>query len=374
MTSKEFDKLSPEEKVRLYFLARLLWWKHDLEALDAEAVSQLMQVLEETRRDIRKRLLAEAGELAQVSEWTRERLEAVDQWASEVLSMASTTITEAITVASATAATASLSTYNAMLSFEGKSAAIQTVGMTPEQLKSWFQDTPLEGGVALRGWVEKAFSNGIKGELLSSLQQSGVEGKGTAEAVRRLMDKAVAVGANITQREAVTLARTYIQTANVGAMNAVYAKNKRIITKVEWCAVLDNRVCKFCAVLDGKMWDIDEQHPPIPRHPLCRCLLLPRARSWRDFGIDIPELDAVARPWTIREPGPIGAGGKKILHAGTTKENFGGWWATLPREQQVQSIGPVRTDLIREGKLKWGDLVDDKTGKFYTLDELGAGK
>lgn len=360
-----------DELIRRYFLSRLLWWKHDLEALDAEAVASLMQALEATKKDIRKRLMAEAGELADVSEWTRERLLAVDHWADEVLAGATAAITETITAASVTAATASLATCNAMLSFEGKAAAIQTVGLTPEQLKSWFQDTPLDGGVALRGWVDKAFSNGIKSELLSSLQQSGVEGKGTAEAVRRLMDKAVAVGANITQCDAITLARTYIQTANVGAQQAVYQKNKKIITKVEWCATLDNKVCARCAVLDGKIWDIDAARPAIPSHPRCRCLLLPRARSWRDFGVDIPELDKVARPWVIREPGEIGKGGKKILNAGTTKENFGGWWATLPREQQVQSIGPVRTDLIREGKLKWGDLVEKGSGRLRTLDELG---
>lgn len=94
-------------------------------------------------------------------------------------------------------------------------------------------------------------------------------------------------------------------------------------------------------------------------------------KSWRELGIDRDELEEVARTWVIREPGNVDAGGRKILYAGTTKENFSGWWETLPVEQQVQSIGPIRTRLINSGKLTWKDLVNKSTGRYYTLEELG---
>lgn len=103
----------------------------------------------------------------------------------------------------------------------------------------------------------------------------------------------------------------------------------------------------------------------------CRCLWLPWIKSWRELGIDADELEKAARPWLIREEGNIDAGGRKILYAGTSKEDFPGWWKTLPYEQQIKSIGPVRTQLINSGKLTWKDLMNKNTGQFYTLKELG---
>ena len=362
--------MTPDELTARYFLARILWWRHDLELLDAEAVAQLVKVLKSVQRDIAARLLAEADGLASITDWNRERLREVDKWADEVLAGANASVLSTITDSSVTAATASLATYNAMVGFEGKAKAVQTVGMTAEQIRSWFQDTPLGGGT-LSGWVNRAFSNGVKDSLLSTLQQAGIEGKGTAATVKRVLQTALDEGFTITRREAVTLTRTYIQTANVGAAFAVYEKNKDIIKGVKWNTVLDSAVCQLCAPLDGVVYLWGEEMPPWPRHAQCRCVPTPVVKTWRDFGIDIPELEAVARPWVIREPGPIGAGGRKILYAGTTREDFSGWWKTLPYEQQIQSIGPVRTQLINTGELEWADLVDKRTGRYYTLEQLG---
>lgn len=109
----------------------------------------------------------------------------------------------------------------------------------------------------------------------------------------------------------------------------------------------------------------------MPRHPRCRCLWTPWTKSWRDLGIDADDLKKAARPWLIREKGNIDAGGRKVLKFGTSEEDFPGWWKTLDYEEQIQSIGPVRTRLINEGKLSWADLVNKNTGEYYTLKDLG---
>lgn len=104
----------------------------------------------------------------------------------------------------------------------------------------------------------------------------------------------------------------------------------------------------------------------------CRGIYLPVLKSFRELGINWDDLEEVARPWTIREPGPIGTGGRKILNYGTTKENFGGWWASLSEEDKLKtSIGPVRGKLLEEGLVRWEDLSDKKTGLPYTLEQLG---
>lgn len=99
---------------------------------------------------------------------------------------------------------------------------------------------------------------------------------------------------------------------------------------------------------------------------------MPVAKSWRDFGIDIDDLEAVARPWTIREPGEIGAGGRKIENWGKTTENYSGWWASLsPQQKERTAIGPVRRKLLESGAVKWDDMWDRATGNPLTLEEMG---
>ena len=45
------------------------------------------------------------------------------------------------------------------------------------------------------------------------------------------------------------------------------------ITKVRWLTAHDERTCKICRPLDGKVFGIDEVEGP-PRHPGCRCCVL----------------------------------------------------------------------------------------------------
>ena len=241
--------MTPDELTVRYFLSRLLWWRHDLDRLDAEAIAQLVAVLREVKADIQAQFDAEAEGIASITDWSREWMQALDRWADEVLAGADSAIAETLSESAALAAAASLATYNAMLSFEGKASAVQTVGMTAEQIRAWFQDTPLGAG-SLQSWVDRAFSNGVKDSLLAALRKAGVEGKGTATTVRRIMRLALDEGFQITQREAAILTRTYIQTANNRAMEAVYSANEHLFKGYKRVETLDNRTCIWCALAD----------------------------------------------------------------------------------------------------------------------------
>lgn len=364
-------RMTPDELTQRYFLARILWWRDDLDRLDAEAIAQLVKVLREVKADILKQLDAEAEGLARITDWGRERMRALDQWADEVLAGANAALVGTITESSVLAATTSLATYNAMLSFEGKAKAVQSINMTAEQIRAWFQDTPLGGG-SLQAWVDNAFSNGVKNSLLTTIRKAGIEGKGTAATVKRIMSTALDEGFRITESEAATLARTYVQTANNQAMEAVYKANEGIIKGYKRVETLDNRTCIICALADGTEYGLHEKRPALPAHANCRGIWTPITKTWRDFGIDMDELEAVARPWVLRKPGPIGTGGRKIEEWGTTKEDFKGWWFSLNEKQQFKtSIGPVRRKLLLSAKVKWEDLTDKATGLPYTLEELG---
>lgn len=363
--------MTPDELTARYFLARLLWWRSDLERLDAEAIAQLMAALVKVKADILAQLDAEAEGLARITDWNRERMRALDAWADEVPAGANAALVGTISESATLAATASLATYNAMLSFEGKASAVRTVGMTAEQIRAWFQDTPLGGGT-LQHWVDRAFSNGVKKSLLTAIRTAGIEGKGSAETVKRVMRQALDEGVNLTQREAAMLVRTYVQTANNQAMEAVYAANEGIIKGYKRVETPDNRTCRICALADGMEYGLHEKRPALPAHPGCRGLYIPITKTWRDFGIDRDELEAVARPWVLREPGPIGTGGRKIEEWGTGTEDFKGWWFSLnARRKAKTSIGAVREKLLLSGAVKWEDLTDKATGMPYTLEQLG---
>lgn len=363
--------MTPDDTLALYLLSRSLWWRHDLEQLDAEAVAAVIASLEAAQKDIANRLAAEAAGLATLSDWRREQDEALNAWANEVLAGARATITGTVSEASIAAAVASLAAYNAILTLDGKASAVKSVGLTSAQIASWFQDTALGSG-GLEHWVDTALENGVKQSILAALRQVAVEGKGTAEAVRRVLVAASDAGFELTRREAITITRTFIQTANVNAQEAVYKANEGLFKGYKYIATLDSRTCAVCLFADGAVYKIGEPRPSLPRHPRCRCLYVPVAKSWRDFGIDVDDLEAVARPWMIRETGPIGTGGRKIENYGKTTENFSGWWASLSDTDKAKTaIGPIRRRLLESGAVKWDDMWDKASGLPLTLEQMG---
>lgn len=364
--------MTPNERIEKYFLARLLYWRDQLDGLDGQAVAQLIKVLSSTKADVMARLKADMDGIASVTDWNRDRLRQVNAWISEVTAGAQATALATITQSSIAAAAASLATYNAMLSFEGKASAVKTVGLTTEQLRTWFQRTPLQEGTVLSDWVGKAFENGVNDSVITAIQRGGLEGKGTAAMVKDVLQTALDDGFAITQREAVMLARTYTQTANVQAMEAVARANSDIIKGYKRVETLDNRTCRICSLADGSEYGLNEERPRLPAHIGCRGIYTLLTKSWRDFGIDMDDLEETTRPWVMRKPGAIGTGGRKIEEFGQTTENFSGWWESLSAAQKAKtSIGPVRGKLLESGAVKWDDLWDKASGLPYTLKDLG---
>lgn len=363
--------MTPQDLAELYLLSRSLWWRHELGLLSDQAVSELIKVLRSARAGIVAQIEAEAQGLASISEWTRERNDQISAWIDEVLAGTSASVTSYISEASVGVALASVATYNSILSFDGKAKAVKLVeGITREQVKQFFQDQPL-GGKLLSDWVGNAFSTGARDSILDAIREGVVMGEGYRKLVKRVMT-AADTGFSITQREATTLVRTYVQSANTGAQEAVYEQNEGIIKGYKRVETLDNRTCRICALADGAVYGKNEKRPELPAHPNCRGVYVPILKTFREIGLNIDELEEVARPWTIREQGPIGTGGRKILNFGTTKENFGGWWESLSEEDKLKtSVGPVRGKLLQEGLVRWEDLSDKRTGLPYTLEQLG---
>lgn len=360
----------PDDTLREYYILRLLQWREAVERLDAVTAGVIRKELNSLRGRLGADIADAAEALAGSGKFTRSAAEGIERWLDDTIGATSTAITQAIAEPTLAVASASTAFTLDMLSVGGRAKGFVPPQITDEMLREWLTQSPNIGQMPLNAWVEKTFSHGIKGRLFDALAQANVEGQGYGKMLKGLMQEALEAGVSITQREASVMARTYIQTANVGAMNAVYDANKELIPRLRWTTGGDNHVCFLCAPLDGHSYKNGEQHPPMPRHFGCRCVFVPQPKSFRDIGLDMDDIEAVRR-FNIREEGNLATKHRRVLDTVAMKGNYADWWATLPPNLQAQSIGDVRAGLIREGKLSWKNLVDYKTGRYYSLEEVG---
>ena len=363
--------MNHDELMQLYYYVRSLYWNNKVGQLTDKAQAALVQTLQEFQRELRKNLQEELTTWGTASTWTKELEDEVSSWLSATLAAPSASVAEFITATAVGTATATIAEYNALLSFDGKAAGVKLAeGLTQEQIKQFFEAQPL-GGRLLKDWVQSAFDEGVQASMLRAIREGVAAGEGYEAIVDRVM-AATDIGFIRSRRDIVMLVRTYVQSANTGAQEAVFEQNTDVIKGYVRRETLDNRTCRVCALNDGVLYKKNEKRPELPAHPGCRGLWIPKTKSYRELGLDINDLNEVLRAWTIREDGAIGTGGKKVIKAGTIQGNYGEWFNSLSATDKAKtSIGPVRSRLLSSGAVTWKGLVDKKTGRPYTLAELG---
>lgn len=260
--------MSDQELLERYMLQRILQWRRDLAILDADTVAKIVKVMVAVERDIIARFNADADGIASLTEWRKEHDAKLKQWLDTVTAGAQQTATTVIGENVLAAGEATTQAYNAILSFDGVATGVNTVGITRAQMAALFTSTSL-GSAGLGNWVKKALTVAVQDSILEAIQKAVVEGKGTATAVRQVMRAAVGEGMNIARRDAITLTRTAIQTANIQAQERIFNANNHLIKGYKWVATLDNRTCIRCALLDCTEYGLNEERPPMPLHPRC---------------------------------------------------------------------------------------------------------
>jgi hypothetical protein len=359
--------LPPSELLDLYHTARQVIWRYKLDEIETAALQSAMRSGEKAIQDILSRPNVRLKRFSQL-----RRQELVKELDSLTLGIREQVAGE-ISTLSGQAGAESTKYHGETMSLGGRVQGFNNVALSPEQFRSFFQTTPL-GGATLTQWVNRAFDATVRKGILEDINAGVLQGKGYPDLVKRIMGHMQ----GFTRREAITLARTYVQQANVTAQQAVMAANADIVKQWKWSSVLENSnlqtgngTCLRCAALDGSQYDIGAG-PPIPLHPRCRCVPVPVTVSYRELGIDIDELEEVVRPWTERPDIPIGEGGRNITGWGTHKGEYSKWFEARGEKFQRNVVGPKRLELIQAGKVKFKDLVDSQTGRLYRLDELGA--
>ena len=173
--------------------------------------------------------------------------------------------------------------------------------------------TPFQGAMFSQRYG--AVSDAMASDIRDQLTQSMINGESMDDAAARVEDVMGDAGSGYENR-ALTIARTEIMRAqNLAAYDLFQNQNANLMQdSPEWQATADDRLCPWCLGRDGKTEaEIKKLHlsargksdpfkgsAVMPLHPHCRCRWLPRLKSWKDLGIDIPA-DAADDARVIRD-------------------------------------------------------------------------
>lgn len=145
--------------------------------------------------------------------------------------------------------------------------------------RKWREQYQTELG-AMTLEVRRAIGNGmLDGQGIDEVMRRVARSMGVMTDRRRgspgSADRA-AYRANFNRVQAIT--RTTInEVSNAGAVNA-YRANEDVLEGYQWLTAKDERVCPTCAMLDGRFYELSDHVRP-PRHPNCRCTVIPVLRG-----------------------------------------------------------------------------------------------
>lgn len=142
--------------------------------------------------------------------------------------------------------------------------------------------------------------------------------------------------------------------------------NSDLVKAQVWTATLDSRTSEICRVRDGKQYEPVSPYKPIGHklpwlggpgraHWCCRSTARPVTKSWRELGIDLPEMTPTTR---ASMDGQVSA-----------ELTFGDWLRKQSAARQDQVLGPTRAKLFRDGGLELERFYSDR-GVYLTLDQL----
>lgn len=172
------------------------------------------------------------------------------------------------------------------------------------------------------------------------------------EAMRRSLIRGVSVGENprVAARNmlrrlegdfnggglnrALVIARTEIIDAHRQGSAAQQRANADVLGGWTWAAQLDSRTCPSCWAQHGSEHPLDADGPL--DHQQGRCARLPRTKTWRELGFDLPEPPSV------------------LPDAQAT------FWA-LPDEDRLRIMGPERIAALNSGRTTWAGLSQRRT-------------
>jgi SPP1 gp7 family putative phage head morphogenesis protein len=339
--------MSGDNLKNLILQARSTAWQYKLEDYTDEALKTIGKTVRKAENDLFRELkhidfrLPEGREHAVLSEL------------NDLTFGIQAKLTGDIREAAAIAGQASIHEYGQILSFDGRLAetvGFNSVALSPAQLNAMV-NVPI-GGNLLNTWIQDSFKAHIVDGIHDEIKAGQLRGMSTDRIIKRLQDSF-----GMIKKDAESIARTSLSSINNAAAEKVYKENSDIVKTETWSASLEvgssgRSTCLACAVNDGRVYPIDEPHIRPPLHIRCRCFMLPNTVSWRELGLDIDEMQKVARPYTER------GANREILSGGQHKGGFESFLKGQSKKYQEDLLGPNRYRMWKDGKIKWENLAD----------------
>lgn len=227
---------------------------------------------------------------------------------------------------------------------------------TAAKINRVLTDSPFDGRT-LEGWFEN-LAKTTQERLAVTIRQGIVEGQTVDQIVRRVQGTRATRYTdgilNTTRAQTRAVVHSAIQHASNAARQDVFTENADYLKGVQWVSTLDSHTCLVCAPLDGKLFPVNEGVRP-PKHPNCRCTIVPVTKSFKELGLDIEEIEPQFR---ASMNGQVPA-----------KTTYAEWLKSQPKDFQIEALGPTRAKLFRDGTISISQFTNS-TGHVLTLDQL----
>lgn len=167
------------------------------------------------------------------------------------------------------------------------------------------------------------------GDAVEAIQDEIVGGVAAGNSPQQITRQIVNRLGNEHRVRAERIVRTEAMRAFREATRATMVANKHLVDKWVWYSGLGTRTCAVCWSLHGREFDVDTK---MSTHPNCRCVLLPKTKSWKDLGYDVPDT-------------------RQRIETGPDL------FARLPAPDQRAVLGPNAFELYRAGDVALNDFV-----------------
>ena len=262
----------------------------------------------------------------------------------------------------------------AMTEITGAATVSLGATFTTDVATAWFESSTVEG-LTINNFLNKLQAN-ARDRIVSAGRRAMIEGKSVDAAAR--MIRMEGIEGSVPGLEG--LARTFCLSASNHARDKTIEEHfPDMVGGWKRIGTLDRRTCIACGSMDGKVYKPGEPRPSLPAHWRCRCLYVVQTPTFKELGIDAPELDESTRP-------AVKHSARTVHHRdGSTSTEFTvesvdqvpastTYTEWLKRQLQedpafVRSVlGKTRFELFKSGKLNLSGMVTD--GKIKNLSDL----
>ena len=213
-------------------------------------------------------------------------------------------------------------------------------------------------GATIKNWFG-SLEQSLQFDVAREVRQSIIQGKTNKEVTDAL--KAIL---NTSSRNARTLALTGIATVTNQVRQQTIKENEDIFKGQKAVVTFDGKTSDICKSYSNSSWDMEGKILTGTKafrlpgyHFLCRTILLPIIKSFRELGINLDEMKGAT---------------KASMDGQIPKDmTFDEWLKTKPKSFVESTLGKGRAELFLDGKINLSQLTDLR-GNPLTIKELVA--